>query len=310
MKKFLLTLALCLATLAPVQSAGVLFLAQAPSGASCTPGTQATNFLARTTGLSGTETTAYCNLINGLVSDGIITGTMNGANSGAGACGVLLDAFYIVVTNSTTTATLNLCGTSYGLTLTGTCTFTADSGYPCNGSTGFFKTGFIANGATTPNFVQNSAFLGVWITTSRTASVSKVPLGAANSGGQAAYMDPLSASNFGYAINLAFGSAGVVANSDAKGAWLVNRSASNLTSVYKNGSATAIATSANASLVDMSTQFYVSALNNNGTTSNFSDDAIGAVVIGGGATPLTAAQAAAIENRVNTYLAVFGKSAF
>src|SRR5450432_1150166 len=64
----------------------------------CTPGTQATNFLARTSGLNATETYAYCVMINGLVSDGIITGTMNGANSGSGACGSLLDALYILAT--------------------------------------------------------------------------------------------------------------------------------------------------------------------------------------------------------------------
>jgi hypothetical protein len=36
----------------------------------CTPGTQASTFLARTSGLNATETNGYCNLINGLVADG------------------------------------------------------------------------------------------------------------------------------------------------------------------------------------------------------------------------------------------------
>src|SRR5229473_5562637 len=69
--------------------AGWLPLAQAPGGG-CS---QATTFLARTSGLSGTETTAYTNLICGLVTDGVYPS---------------LDALYIFATNTTTTANLNL----------------------------------------------------------------------------------------------------------------------------------------------------------------------------------------------------------
>jgi hypothetical protein len=207
---------------------------------SCTPGTQATTVLGRLTGLSGTETTAYCNLVNNLVAHGLVTGTMNGANSGAGACGSLLDAIYIFVTNSTGSATINLCGTSYGLTLTGACTFTADSGYPCDGSTGFFKTSFIPSTATTPNYTLNSGFIGAWITTSRTVGAAKIEIGAADSGGHAAYLDPLDTTTFNYNLNANFGGAGSIANSDAKGAWLANRSSSSLVSLYKNGSSTAV----------------------------------------------------------------------
>jgi hypothetical protein len=59
----------------------------------------------------------------------------------------------------------------------------------------------------------------------------------------------------------------------------------------------------------MNNPFYISAIYN-GAANNFSSDTIGAVVIGGGATPLTNVQAAAIENRINTYLATFGKNAY
>src|ERR1039457_3408340 len=83
---------------------------------------QTTAFLARTSGLSGTETTAYTNLINGLVSDGTWS---------------LLDALYIFATNSTTTANLNLISTSFGLTQHGTVTFSADHGYTGDGTAGY-----------------------------------------------------------------------------------------------------------------------------------------------------------------------------
>jgi hypothetical protein len=79
---------------------------------------QATNFLARVSSASltidGTHTTAYTNLICGLVTDGIITGSMSGSGSGASACGAgSFDGLYIFATDTTagsnqTLTTLNL----------------------------------------------------------------------------------------------------------------------------------------------------------------------------------------------------------
>src|SRR5229473_4702071 len=150
--------------------AGWLPLAQAPGGG-CS---QATTFLARTSGLSGTETTAYTNLICGLVTDGIITGTLSGATG----CGTVLDGLYIFATNTTTTANLNLCGTSFGLTTSAAPSFTADRGYTGNGTTQFLDTGFIpsaAGGATT----LNSTSLGAYVLTNRTTGNTAVTIGAA-----------------------------------------------------------------------------------------------------------------------------------
>jgi hypothetical protein len=58
----------CLVQQAPSR-AGWLPLAAAPA-VSCSPGAHASTFIARTSGLSATENTAYCNLINGLDTDG------------------------------------------------------------------------------------------------------------------------------------------------------------------------------------------------------------------------------------------------
>src|SRR5882672_3340849 len=123
---------------------------------------QTTAFLARTSGLSGTETAAYKVLINGLVADGVFS---------------LLDALYILATNTTTTANLNLISTSFGLTQTGSVTFSADHGYNGDGSTGFLSTGFTPNVGGT-QLTQNSASLGVYVLTNRTtASVNMTDIG-------------------------------------------------------------------------------------------------------------------------------------
>src|SRR5215471_17837360 len=83
-----------------------------------TPGPQASAFLARTSGLSTQERNAYINLINGLVSDGVWS---------------LLDALYVMATNTTSTAALNLVSTSFSLVTHGSMTFTADVGYTGDG---------------------------------------------------------------------------------------------------------------------------------------------------------------------------------
>jgi hypothetical protein len=124
---------------------------------------QATAFLARTSGLDGTHTTAYTNLICGLVTDGLITGTMAGSGSGATACGSKFDAIYILATQDATTAKLNLCSTTFSpATLTGSPTFTADRGYQSAAGTDRISTGFNASTASSPNFVQDSAHLSIW----------------------------------------------------------------------------------------------------------------------------------------------------
>jgi hypothetical protein len=62
---------------------------------------QTTAFLARTSGLSGTETLAYKALINGLVADGVWS---------------LLDALWIFATNTTLTASITSCTITAGST--------------------------------------------------------------------------------------------------------------------------------------------------------------------------------------------------
>lgn len=288
--KLLRSLFLCatilIASIAAVQAGSMTLLGAGSSGGggggACVPGTHASTFLARTSGLSGTETAAYCVLINGLDTDGTYA---------------LLDALYIFATNTTTTANLNLVSTSFGLTQTGTVTFAADVGY-----TGDFATGFLNTGLTPPgtHYTQNSSSIGAYVLNSRTSNDDSVEIGAGAS--PYAFIEPRAGVDFAWEINAA--TFPIAANTSTQGAWIVTRPSSTTENVYLNGSATAFGTASITSTGVPATTFTILAL---AGAANFSSDTVGAAFIGGG---LTGAQSAAINNRINTYLTAFGVNVY
>ena len=108
-------------SLASAQLAGGLMF-PGPGMPAATSGgcAQATTFIARTSGgMSTTEKTAMTTMICGLVTDGIITGNMNGAGpTGTSACGTgagTLDALWIFATDVRADGHLNLCSRRSGI---------------------------------------------------------------------------------------------------------------------------------------------------------------------------------------------------
>ena len=144
---------------------------------------QSTTFLARTTGLNTAHQTAYGNVICHLVNDNIITGNLTGATGG---CGTLLDALYLMATQTAVAGALNLCGTSYSLVPTGAPAFTVDGGWTgVEGSTTvFLNTQFQPSSATAPNYVLNSAHISDWSLTNnvQAAGTNDIPIGSYYSG--------------------------------------------------------------------------------------------------------------------------------
>ena len=294
----LISLLLCSPALAQVPMTGAG--KGTPATASCSPGTAATNFLARTSGLNGTETTAYCNMINGLVSDGIITGTL----SGAAGCGSVLDGLYILATNNTTTAALNLCGTSFSLVSHGTPTFTADVGYTGDGSSAFLDTQWVPN-TNGVNYTQNSASIGVYIQTNGSGTSNTDVMGAAASGLTFTRFQPKNSSNLLFGVNVATSFA-TAANANVQGAWVLSRTASTTTTVYQNG-ATTFTTAATASTTRTTFSLYLLALNTSGSATNFSPYQISSAFMGAG---LTSTQAFAINNRINAFMLALGHNIY
>jgi hypothetical protein len=262
----------------------------ARSGGACS---QATNFLNRTSGLSGTETTAYTNLICGLVTDGIITGTLSGATG----CGTVLDALYIFATNTTTTANLNICGTSFGLTATAAPTFAADHGYTGNGSTQYLITGFSPFSAG-GNYAQNSASIGVYVITSRTTAAAYAEMGASD-GGNGVDMFPLYTGSVLY-NEMNANSTSVAAPANAQGMYVGSRTAVSAVTTYRDG--TSFASFGTTSVSMPSVPIWIGADDSGGGT-GFSADQISAAFIGAG---LNSTQAAAISSRINAYMTALG----
>lgn len=263
-------------------------------------------FLARTSGLNGTETGAYQGLICGLVTDGVITG-----NLGTTGCGSKLDGLYVFATNTTTTALLNLCGTAYGLTSNGTLTFTADQGYTTNGATGsFLATGYnlssrgassCGNGAATCNFAITSGTLASYGLTSRTTTQAWSPMGAYD-GTNITQMFPYlsGASN---TINALTGLAETLTN--ANGMSILTRTGVTTTNFYHyNGSAlpTTTASGISANTIPNAT-LSILGRNNSGSTDVNTQDLIAFAAFGGG---LSLSDSTALATRMNAFLLANG----
>ena len=69
---------------------------------------------------------------------------------------------WVLAQQNAADAKLNLCGTSYSLSLVGAPVFTSYKGFNGFTSVIYFDTGFNPITATTPNYTRNSANLGAW----------------------------------------------------------------------------------------------------------------------------------------------------
>jgi hypothetical protein len=120
----------------------------AASTRTCTDGTHAAAFNARTSGQNNTHLDANCVFINGLDTDSLY------------ATG---DVSYLLATDTTGNAHLNIFSSSFTASDVNSPTFTADSGY-VGGSTSSIDTNFnpSTNGT---NFVQDNASVFIWTLT-------------------------------------------------------------------------------------------------------------------------------------------------
>lgn len=287
MKRLLFLFALMWATPSHAQWNGCRAGLCAPEIVSSGVCSEATTFLARTSGLNGTETAAYTAMICGMVADGVWS---------------KLDALYIFATNTTTTANLNLINTSYTLSQVGSggaLTFTADQGY-----TGVFgsalDTGLVLTSAT--KYTLNSGGFGGYILNNRTAGDPAILGGVSNI--QVTYLRTNSASNNSeFDVNSSTFS--TVSATTAQGSWFNNRSAASgagALTLYRNGISVSATTTATVSVPAVE-PVYINALNNSGTVNSSGTDQISAFWIGGG---FTGTDVANFSSRVNAYMTALG----
>jgi hypothetical protein len=202
---------------------------------------QATTFLNRTSGLSNAESTAYTNLICGMVTDGTYS---------------LMDGLYIFATNTTATAALNLVSTSFSLTVHGTCTFAADSGYTGDATTCWMDTGFQPSTAG-GNMTLNSGHIGV-CQLSTTLNGNNW-IGGNDGAAQTEFQD--NGSGIFYDVN--DGNFPSFAYTNKNGGFIASRTASNLITMYQNGASVGTNATASGRLVQTNLIFF--AQNNSGT---------------------------------------------
>jgi hypothetical protein len=246
---------------------------------------QATSFLARTSGLSGTETTAYTNLICGMVTDGTFS---------------LLDTLYALATNTTTTASLNLISSSFSLTTSGTCTFTADQGYTGDASSCVLATGYTPS-SSGGLMTQNSASVGVCVLNSRTTGEAWVDIGVEGTFSVTgyAYIEPLDTVP-AFETDVNGETFGTIANANPQGSWISSRTSSSSIIAYKNGSS--FGTISDTSFPLSSNAITLMSLSG----STFTGEQVGYGFSGEG---LTGTQAGNIFSRLHTFMAALGNSA-
>ena len=182
---------------------------------------QATTWLGRVT-VDATHQAAYTTLICGAVTDGWWS---------------KLDGLYILNTQTSTAALLNLISTSFPLTNNGALTFTADHGYAQSNNTSYLSTTFAASGGT--NYTQNSASFGGWTKDTALIGAGYVsPIWGdgdqqenrillANNAGGSGYYTAINQPNYAPCSG---------ANSVYVGLWILNRTGSTASQLYNNGS--------------------------------------------------------------------------
>lgn len=212
-----------------------------------------------------------------------------------------LDVLYIWATDTTTNALLNVgSNAAYNASVIGTpASFTADVGYTGDGATFALNSNFNPFTATTPNYVLNSAGVGIYVQTNLALGAGDTSVGADSVGAMG--MLP---SYFGltyYRINNAPYKTVVAATS--RGQWVATRTAAsgaNAVSLYLSGNTTPVDTdSASSDFVPRANIAFFA-----GTTgSNFSSLQMSAGFLSSG---LSAAAMARISARINTYMTAYG----
>ena len=251
---------------------------------------QATTFLARTSGLSGTLSTAYTNLICSGVTHGWYT-----------SC----PAYYILATSTVTTAELNLISTSFGLTPHGTLTFTANTGWQGDGSTGYADSGYNpSSSGGGPS--QSSLMIGYYDLSNRTSTVSFTTDMGADNGSIYIYLQGQNPSGQ-FSTDLNDGSFSAATNTfgTAKGLWLSDRTSSTNINLRRNGTPVTSFTATSNPAPNFNIALL--GLNNSGTTTQFSPDQYSAFWI---CPSLGATNDALLETDTNTFMTALGKNVY
>jgi len=228
-------------------------------------------FLTRITAPNTAHKNAYRTCINGLVTDGVWT---------------KLDALYLFAAADSATARTNLKSSSYGATLTGSPTFTADQGFSGGSTTAYVNTNLNSSTAG-GNATQNSFHFSVWDNANPTPDAGR-QVGVDGGDQQHIYV------GFGGTTYFRVGeTSGISVGTNFYGFYLGNRSSSSNIQGYFNGSSVVTSTSNTSNPLDNVNWTFP------GATSSGSADPLLGGSIGGS---LTSGEVLALYNRMHAYL--------
>lgn len=283
--------------------------AAAGSGASYSQ--QATDFFARVATAGGSLTSAQKTLYDSMITS-IVTAL--GGNTSISAWPSKAKALWISAAPATASdggkliGSLNIVGNgasaSFPLTETGTNTWTANTGWTGNGSTGYLDSGL---NLTNASLGQNNLAFTVAANVTRTSSSSAILMGRQNSGLNCFIMPMQAASTVQAEVTNSINP--TASNSDVRGIYTAVRAAAGSISLYKNSSTVVMngVTDDNTGFVDGgSNNFFIGAFNAAGTPNFFSSDRIPAAGVW---QALTSTEAFAIHSAINTLLSGLGTGA-
>lgn len=195
----------------------------AAGGGACVNGTNAGNFIARTSGLNATYLAAYCNLINASDTHGYFT---------------KLNFWYVFGTQDNVTAFLNIVGTANSPAvphpnLAGV-SWTTDGVLGVDASSTVYVDSTFDPFNDSTNFVRDSAHLSAWSFTNAASGASGGQvIGYSTSGFVGRIFPKYNDGNTYSDVNSTSNSAGV-ANADSTGWYTVNRSGASAVQHYRN----------------------------------------------------------------------------
>ncbi len=216
----------------------------------------------------------------------------------------LLDVMYFFANTTDANAKINVItpGT-YNATEHGTCTFTTNQGITGDASTCYEETTGYTLDTGGIHYVLNSGTIGVCVLNNRTTNNDYSDIGINDGSTAASNIIPLNSSGqIDFRLN---SGQSLTTNTGAQGSWIMSRTASNLTTVYHNGSSFTTSSLASTA-IPSGNPVYILALDFAAQIPIFlSSDQVGYALIGA----LSGAQSITVYNRLHTMMASLGNSA-
>lgn len=213
-----------------------------------------------------------------------------------------LDLFYLFAqySNSDSEALINWVNPgTYDADLPTAPTFTSLEGFTGNGSSQYISTNWIP-ASHASNYALNDASVGIYGRNNvAVSSVTTGGRGAASTGRVMCYLR--NTSNDSY-IMLNSSSANTDSNTDSRGFFIYQRTASNVTKVYRNG--TEIVSGTEASGVLPNAEMFILSYNNQGSPLTYSTNQLACVFYGGS---LTSGERTSAQSAIETYMDSNGK---